>query len=186
MLIYFNIIPAQYRFFVLLIISVLTLAITRTERWSLKENGIRFDNIKESILYYFILTFVALGAIFILARFFLHNNTQNIFGNIHFQYGFFILSFLQEFLFRSFLISKLKMLTDSPTLVIILNALLFGLIHIIFPNPLLLFIFSSLLGSGFALVYYFRPNLILATVAHSVINFAAVFYCFASFSSSCQ
>ena len=184
LLILFGVIPVQYRFFVLLAITILVIAVIVIEKWSLKNLGIRLDNIKKSALWYLIFTVFATVAIIVLARL-LNHNTQNIFGNIHFQYGFIILSFLQEFLFRSFLIPKLKVLTASPTLVIIISGVLFGLIHIIFANPLSLFVLSSLLGVGFAYVYYFRPNLILATVAHSIINFVAVFYCFASFGAGC-
>ncbi len=184
LLILFGVIPVQYRFFVLLAITILVIAVIVIEKWSLENLGIRLDNIKKSALWYLIFTVFATVAIIVLARL-LNHNTQNIIGNIHFQYMFIVLSFLQEFLFRSFLIPKLKLLTASPTLIIITNGLLFGFIHVIFPNPLSLFIFSSLLGAGFAAVYFYRPNLILATVAHSIINFVAVFYCFASFGANC-
>lgn len=184
LLIISGVIPVQYRFVVLLAITILTIAVIIAEKWTLKELSIRFDNIKKSASWYLIFMMFATVAIIVLARL-LNHNTQNIFGNIHFQYGFIILSFLQEFLFRSFLIPKLKSLTASPTLVIISNGLLFGFIHVIFPNPLSLFLLSSALGAGFAAVYFYRPNLILATVAHSIINFVAVFYCFASFGANC-
>ena len=184
LLIVFGVIPVQYRFFGLLAVTILVTAVVAVEKWTLKDLGIRMDNIKKSASLYLMFTVFATVAIIVLARL-LNHNTQNIFGNIHFQYGFIILSFLQEFLFRSFLIPKLKVLTASPTLVIIANGLLFGFIHIIFPNPLSLFFLSSLLGVGFAAVYFYRPNLILATVAHAIINFVAVFYCFASFGASC-
>lgn len=184
LLIIFGVIPVQYRFFVLLAITILVTVVIIAEKWTLKDLGIRLDNIKKSASWYFALTMFATVAIIVLARL-LNHNTQNILGNIHFQYGFIILSFLQEFLFRSFLIPKLKVLTASPTLIIISNGLLFGFTHIIFPNPLSLFLLSSMLGAGFAVVYFYRPNLILATVAHSIINFVAVFYCFASFGASC-
>src|SRR3989338_724028 len=184
LLILFGVIPVQYRFFVLLAITILVIAVIVIEKWSLKNLGIRLDNIKKSALWYLIFTVFATVAIIVLARL-LNHNTQNIFGNIHFQYGFIILSFLQEFLFRSFLIPKLKLLISSPALVIIANGLLFGLIHIIFSNPIALFMMSAVLGMAFAMAYYYRPNLILATISHSVINFVAVFYCFATFNLNC-
>ncbi len=184
LLIFSGIIPVKYRFIVLLATTILVTTITISEKWSLQNLGIRFDNIKNCIFWYFLLTVSVTAAMIVLAKP-LNQNTQSIFGNIHFQYGFIILSFLQEFLFRSFLIPKLKILTASPTIIIISNGLLFGFLHIIFPHSLLLFLLSSLLGVGFAVVYFYRPNLILATIAHSIINFVAVFYCFASFSMNC-
>ncbi len=181
---YFSNIPIQFNLFVLLAVTLIVIGIIVAEKWSFKDLGIRLDNIKKSASWYIFLVVFAIVAIVVLARL-LNQNTQNIFANVHFQYVFVIISFLQEFLFRSFLIPKLKLLTASPTLVIIGSGVLFGLIHIIFANPLSLFVLSSLLGVGFAYVYYFRPNLILATIAHSIINFVAVFYCFASFNASC-
>lgn len=183
-LFYFSSIPIQYNLLVLLAVTLIVIGIIIAEKWSLKELGIRLDNIKKSASWYLLLVVFAIVAIVVLARL-LNHSTQNIFANVHFQYIFVIISFLQEFLFRSFLIPKLKLLTASPTLVIVSSGVLFGLIHIIFANPLSLFALSSLLGVGFAYVYYFRPNLILATIAHSIINFVAVFYCFASFNTSC-
>lgn len=183
-LFYFSNIPIQYNLFVLLAVTLIIIANIIVEKWSLKDLGIRLDNIKKSASWYLLLVVFAIMTIIALARL-LNQNTQNIFANVHFQYGFVIISFLQEFLFRAFLIPKLKLLTTSSTLVILANGILFGFIHIIFANPLPLFVLSSLLGVGFAYVYYFHPNLILATVAHSIINFIAVFYCFASFNPNC-
>ena len=181
---YFGNIPIQYNLYVLLAVTLIIVGIIVTEQWSLKDLGIRLDNIKKSASWYLLLVAFAIVTIVVLARL-LNQNTQDIFSNVHFQYVFVIISFLQEFLFRSFLIPKLKLLTASPTLVIVSNGILFGLIHLIFANPLSLFVLSTLLGVGFAYVYYYRPNLILATIAHSIINFVAVFYCFASFNPSC-
>ena len=184
LLIVFGVIPVQFRFFALLAITVLVIAVIINEKWKLKDLGVRLDNIKAGVAPYLLLTVVTIAAIIVLARQ-LGYTTQSIVGNIHFQYGFIVLSFFQEFLFRSFLIPKLKLLTASPVLVIISNGLLFGFIHIIFPNPLSLFVLSSLLGAGFAAVYFYRPNLMLATIAHAFINFVAVYYCFASFGRNC-
>jgi uncharacterized protein len=184
LLIYFGVIPVQYRFFVLLTITIIVTFIILSEKWSLQQLGVRRDNIKKSILPYAILTIVATVTTVVLARL-LGNNTPSITNNIHFQYGFIVLSFLQEYLFRSFLIPKLKLLTSSPTLVIISNAILFGILHLIYPNTLVSILLTAILGVSFAYVYYYRPNLILATIAHSIINFIAVFYCFVSFGEGC-
>lgn len=184
LLILMGVIPLKYRFFVLLLIAILVLGIIFFEKWTLKDLGIRIDNLKKSLLPYFYLTIVAVFVTVLLAKW-LKTGSQPIAGNIHFQFGFIILSFLQELLFRSFLIPKLKRLTSSSASVIISNAILFGFLHIIFPNPVTIFVISGLLGLGFAFVYYFRPNLILATISHSIINFVAVYYCFASLSVGC-
>ena len=183
-LIYFQIIPIQYRFYVLSGVSLIILFIVKVERWTLKELGMRMDNFKSCILPYFILTILAVAVTFLLAQV-LDKSSVNIFNSTHFQYGFILVSFIQEFVFRSFLMPKLKILFSLPITVVISNAFLFGLIHIIYPDSLIIFILSFLLGLGFATTYYFYPNLALATIAHSIINFVAVFYCFASFATNC-
>lgn len=180
-----GIFPIQYRFYVLLSVTIFVVVVIIAEKRSLNYLGIRFDNVRQGVPQYIMFTVFVTVGIIVLA-WLLKHNSQSIVGNVHFQYGFIILSFLQEFLFRSFLIPKLKAITASPVLIIAVNGLLFGFLHLIFPNPFSLFVFSSLLGFGFAAVYFFRPNLLLATVAHAVINFVAVFYCFASFAASCN
>lgn len=180
----FGSIPIEDNLFIILGVAVVAAIITLHEKQSLNALGIRFDNIKESIAWYLMLTILTVGIIPALAAL-LSMNTQNILANSHFIYGFVLISFLQEFLFRSFLIPKLKILLNSPVLVILINGLLFGSIHLFFSYPLLLFILSSVLGASFAFVYYYRPNLILATFSHSIINFVAVFYCFVSFNPTC-
>jgi membrane protease YdiL (CAAX protease family) len=184
-LIYFNIIPVEYRFYVILSGMLLILAIIFLEKMSLKELGIRTDNIKKSALPYLALTVLAIVATLLLARL-LGHKTAIISESNHFLYGFIVLSFFQEFLFRSFLMPKLKLIFSSPIIVISINALLFGYLHIIYPDTGLLFLLSTALGVGFATVYYYRPNLILATIAHSAINWIAVYYCFATLTGSCM
>src|SRR3989338_3690561 len=78
-----GVIPVQYRFFVLLAITILVTAVIMAEKWSLKDLGIRLDNIKKSAAWYLLLMAFATVAIIALARL-LNHNTQNIFGNIHF------------------------------------------------------------------------------------------------------
>ena len=119
-----KIIALDYRPFILGGVAVAIMGILIFEKWSLKSLGLRLDNIRESLSYYSLLTVAAVITIILLAKV-LNHPTQNIFSNPHFKYGFIIVSFLQEFLFR------------------------------------------------------------LATISHSLINFIAVFYCFASFGAGC-
>jgi membrane protease YdiL (CAAX protease family) len=180
----FDVIPLFYIFEALLMVSVFAVCIIVLEGWSWRDLGIRIDNCANAFVPYLVLTILVVIGTLVLANA-LGQKTQIILGNPHFQYDFLLLSFLQEFLFRSFLILKLKSLFRSPFFVIIVNGLLFGFLHVIFPDAILLFFLTFFLGGMFSFVYFYRPNLILATVAHSVINFVAVFYCFASFSQSC-
>lgn len=177
--------PLQYNIYGLILVTLAVLVIVKLEKISAKELGIRTDKIKDSLLYYAILVLVTVPFIIFLAKL-LGNNTQDIFQNPHFKYGFIVMSFFQEFLFRSFLIPKLQSLTKSLPLIVLGNGLIFGLAHLTFPNPIQIFVLSSILGMAFAYVYIRKPNLILATIAHSIINFVAVYYCFASINQICS
>ena len=73
---------------------------------------------------------------------------------------------------------KLKQLTSHWGSVIILNTLLFTLIHIIYPMPEIMIPVAVISGFAFALMYRYFPNLILISLSHAVLNFVAILYGF--------
>ncbi len=183
--IYFGIIPIEYRFYVILIGMFAVLGIVLFEKWSLKKLGIRMDNLKENLFFYLLISIGLIVGTIAVAQM-AGGRVASSLSHPRFLYGFFVLSFFQEFIFRSFLIPRLKELFRSPSLVIMVDGLLFGLIHIIFPNALMVFVLSSLLGTIYAWIYYYRPNLILITLSHAAVNFMAVYYCLVNISVRCM
>lgn len=170
---------------VVYVFSLVVLGIVIYERWSLKKLGIRTDNIRETLVPYTLFTIVGLGVIFVFAFFLDRNTAIEWWLYPHFQYGFLVTSVLQEVMFRGFLMPKLKNIFSSAWHVIGANGLLFALIHVVFPDPLLLFPLGLISGIAFAAMYYYYPNLILIALSHSILNFFAMLHCFFSISIQC-
>lgn len=179
-LLYFKKINFKYRIHILVLIFVITLGIIFFEKWNIFDLGIRIDNINESIIYYTIFTLIGIIFLIILAKVLKNSPEKNFFKQKHFIFGFILLSILQEFLFRSFLILKLSIIFDSSFLIIIINSILFTFMHLIYFNKrsVLLLLFFS--GVAFASLYLYFPNLILISVSHSILNYVAVMFGFFS------
>jgi membrane protease YdiL (CAAX protease family) len=161
------------------------MGIVSQEKWSLKKLGLRFDNLKKCATPYLLFTLFGTLGILLLATVLKRGVVSNWWMLQHFQYKFLIVSFVQELAFRGFLIPRLKSIFVSPKAVILINALLFAFIHIVFPQPLQLLPLGMIGGIGFATIYYYYPNLLLITASHAVLNFFVVLFCFFSFQQSC-
>lgn len=176
LLLYFKIISFKYRLVVLNAVVFAVLAIVFLENWSLLNMGIRHDNLSVLALPY--LFFIVLGVLLLL---FLAGISgvkprKEWWKTPQFGFRVIAISVLQEFIFRSFLLERLGSLFTSLTLIILANALLFALAHIIFsakPFHLLVVFFW---GIAFATMYTFYPNLLLISLAHIIFNFVVVVY----------
>jgi membrane protease YdiL (CAAX protease family) len=173
-LIYFDILPISWRMVLLAACSLLIYGIIRRENWSFEDMGVRHDNFKKAVPFY--LFFVVIGA---LALFLIDHklNMPDVETTSHLirTWIFFIpVSFFQEFAFRSFLIPRLKELYNNNYIIILLNAILFTLLHIIFPNLGIGLPLAFVSGIFFAWLYLKYPNLILISIAHSILNIIAV------------
>ena len=84
------------------------------------------------------------------------------------------ISVLQEIIFRGILMKFLRHAFSSPMFIIILNASLFSLIHVIYDNSIFILPMTFIGGIGFAWIYYKYPNLILVSISHTVLNFTAM------------
>ena len=173
-LIYFNILPVSWRMILLLVCSLVIYGIISREEWSLKDLGMHHHNFKKAFPFYASFTF--LGVLILL--FISHQmKIEDIDSKIFFikTFAFFIpISLFQEFAFRAFLIPRLKMIYKNELFIIFFNAILFTLIHIIYPNwgvGLPLAFFS---GIFFAWLYVKYPNLILVSITHAILNITAV------------
>lgn len=146
---------------------------------NLKDFGIRIDNLKESILPYLFLTF--LGSLIIIKFFILSSNFPELLAvwrkTYIFPFSFIYLSIIQEIIFRGGLMYLLRKYFKNVIVVVVLNTLPFVLMHLLFSFPTSISLFSILGGLSFALVYYYYPNLILASAAHVILNSLVIPYC---------
>ncbi len=178
LLLYFNILPASTRMFALLFSAILILGIVRKEKWEAKDFGFRVDNFRDALLPYILFTSVGVFAIMLFSKKIGLEPIQDWFFHPHFLYLFLIVSALQELAFRSFLIPILRNIFPDRVGVILINALLFALIHIIYPIPEYSLPLALIGGIGFAVMYMKYPNFYLVALSHSTLNFFAVLYGF--------
>ncbi|MFH1608948.1 MAG: type II CAAX endopeptidase family protein [Patescibacteria group bacterium] len=171
---YFKILSTDWRMILLAISAVFIYGIIRHEKWTHEEMGLRLDNFKKAIPFYAIFTILGIVILFFIQyKLGLQNlNTKEFFIR---SWIFFIpISIFQEFAFRSFLIPRLKYLYDNKFTIILVNAILFTLIHIIYPNLGIGLAVAFVSGIFFSWLYIKYPNLLLVSVSHAVLNIIAI------------
>jgi len=174
-LLYFKIVPSNWRIILLVISSLFIYGIIRHEKWTHEEMGIRHDNFKKALPFYFFFTIGSLITLFLISQKVVM--PKDIFTKIFYLKTFIFFlpsSFFQEFAFRSFLIPRLKHIFNSNFTIIFVNAVLFTLMHIIYSSWGLILPILFVSGIFFAWLYLKYPNLILISVAHSFLNVTAV------------
>jgi membrane protease YdiL (CAAX protease family) len=179
-LLYKKIIPFKYRLHTLFTIFLIVVFFVLIEGFTFYDLGIRFDNIDIHLYPYIAFTVLVSVAIIYLSRNVLKREHYIHYWNEK-RFHFFIflpLCFLQEFIFRGYLIPKLFEIFNSSMIVAFVNALLFMYIHIIYSSKKIDLLFVFLEGFLLATIYILYPNLIFVTIAHSVHNFIAIFYKF--------
>ena len=175
LLIYFKILPANWRMVLLAISSLFIYGIIRHEKWAYEDMGVRHDNFKKALPFYIIFTIVGLMAIFIIYH--KANLPKEIYSNMFYIKTFIFFlpsSFFQEFAFRSFLIPRLKLLFNNEFIVVFINAILFAFMHIIYLGLGIVMPLVFIAGIFFAWLYIKYPNLILVSLAHSALNVTTV------------
>jgi membrane protease YdiL (CAAX protease family) len=177
--------PTKSKILVLSFFTVLVIGLTAYFGFNWQDLGLRTDNLTSTFWPYTLFTLAGLALIRLLAWLKKHSMDANWRKDRHFQFLFLPISFFQEFIYRGFFWPlALLALADNFWLVVLTNTLVFTWLHILYPDKLFSLSFACLAGLGFAVMYWFFPNLILISLSHAVLNFAAVLYGF--FNSSYQ
>lgn len=178
MLLYFNILPKDWRVLILFAISFLVYKIIEREKWSPESLGLTKHTFKKYLTPYLIFMITGVVAIWFFGEK-THMEVQaQWWTKPHFLFLFLVVSFLQEFAYRGFLIPLLKKFFSDRLGIVLINALLFTLLHIIYPIPQTMLPLAFIGGLAFAVIYMKYPNLWLVSIAHSVLNFVAVLHGF--------
>jgi len=173
-LLYFKILPADWRVGLLVISALFIYGIIRHEHWTHEDMGIRHDNFKKALPFYFFFTVLSIGVLFLLDyKVGMPDINTKMFYLKTFIF-FLPISFFQEFAFRSFLIPRLKEVFKNTYVIIFSNAVLFTLIHIIYPNLGISIPIAFVSGIFFAWLYWKYPNLLLISLSHAVLNVVAL------------
>ncbi len=173
-LIYTGILPVDFRVLLLFFVTLLTVGIMRHEKMTHEESGL----IKPWWKYwewYLLVLVVGLAFTVYLSNFIPERKIIPIWKNVRLLTLFIPISILQEVLYRSFLMHKLKSLFNNMWTVILANTFLFTLLHIIYPHKEIMLPFAFSGGIVFAYIYYKKPNIVLISILHAILNFTAVY-----------
>ncbi len=171
-LILFGIIPFEKRFYFLPLFFITIFVILKLEHYSNKDLGLVKTNIKKLIFPYILFTILGLFFIYLIHK------AMNLPFYFNWYYdSLFILSFIpvcifQELVYRGYLMHETKRFVKYDSLVIIINIILFTLLHAIYPNMVLSLYIGFTAGVAFTFMYYYFPNLYLITISHIILNFS--------------
>ena len=172
-LLYFNIIPDNLRVIMLLSVALVLFGIVEHEKWNFLDMGIIKDFMKD-ILPYSLFTLGGVGFLFWLSKIVPHAPFLEWWESAKFLLLFIPISVLQEIIFRGVLMNFLIKAFSNPIFIIGLNAAVFAFMHVIYLNSVFVLPFTFIAGIGFAWMYLKYKNLILISVAHTILNFVAV------------
>ncbi|MBK5215763.1 MAG: CPBP family intramembrane metalloprotease [Candidatus Pacebacteria bacterium] len=173
LLIYYNVIPVSFRVPLLLLVVILIYGITRYENWNSKDFGIQ-ANWKKYFWHYFVFTIIGVSFLFILEELEFGIPFINWWKNAKFLLLFIPLSIAQEIIFRGVLMNMFRRVFSNPVFIILLNASLFSLMHIIYLNTFFVIPVTFVGGIGLAWMYYKYENLILISASHTILNFVGM------------
>jgi len=177
LLLFYKVIPSGFRIGVLLLVTFIIYGIAKYEKWNNEDFGIP-SKWNKYFWPYFIFTIVGVAFLFLIEELEIGTPFLNWWKNAKFLLLFIPLSVLQELIFRGVLMHMLRRAFISKWFIIILNAALFAIMHIIYLKPLLTLPLTFVAGIGFAWIYYKYPNLILISIAHTILNFVAMVFGF--------
>ena len=173
LLMYFKVLPGNFRFAMLVGIALLLLGIVKHDHWTYADLGMRKDFMKDVIPY----SLFTVGGVFFLiwlAQIVPHSPFLEWWENAKFLLLFIPLSVIQEIVFRGILMNMLRRVFASPIFVILINASVFAFMHVIYLNSVFVLPMTFIAGVGFAWMYYQYENLPLISIAHTILNFTAM------------
>lgn len=177
-LIYVGVIPHSWRLLVLLCVIILIWGIIRYQHWTNAQLGLAKPFTFRAILSWGIFTLVGVIAIIAFAKHFDFHplNLLNWSESWRLVLFFIPISVLQEVAYRAFLTERLKEFSFSLFHRTLLNAVLFALLHIIYPYAAITLPVAFIGGFIFSIIYERHPDLVLACIAHCILNFTAVLF----------
>lgn len=173
LLLYFKVVPSSFRIILLVLVAFLISGIARYEKWSLADFGISKEW-KKHFWPYFIFTVAGVGLLFIVEQLEIAKPMLNWWKNARFLLLFIPLSVLQELIFRGVLMNMLERVFTNMWFIIILNAAVFSLMHIIYLKAWFTLPLTFVAGIGFAWMYYKYKNLVLISISHTILNFVGM------------
>jgi len=173
MLLFYKVLPSYSRIPLLFIVALFIYGITRYEKWTTRDFGIQ-KNWKKYFWPYFLFTVVGFLFLLVIEEIDIAKPMLSWWTNTRFLLLFIPISFLQELIFRGVLMNMLRKVFTSKWFIILLNASVFALMHIIYLHAYFTLPLTFVAGIGFAWIYYKYPNLVLISIAHTILNFTGM------------
>jgi len=161
----------EHRLVVLEIFVGLLIFLAISHKMNFHEMGFRTDNFFQSARLLLPGVFLAIIIILLLykfqigTRYFFNNWWENYF----FAYYLLLAAISQEFGYRGYLLTKLKSLFKNPLPIILINASLFALLHVLHLS-LFISIEAFFFGAFLTWVYLKKPNIIASSLSHALVG----------------
>lgn len=177
-LLVFGIVPLSWRMIVLCVSMLFMYGVIQNEKMSDATMGLGTKGFRRALLPYLLFTIAGVFGLIYLSRFL--GITPNIvwWQSSHLLFLFLPVSLLQEIAYRGFLFPKLHQLSSKGWVIVGSNALLFTVLHAIYPMAEIMLPVAFVSGIALALMYRYYPHLLLISGAHAVLNFVAILYGF--------
>jgi membrane protease YdiL (CAAX protease family) len=173
LLLYFKVVPGDFRMVMLFGIAILMIGIVKNNHWTLSDLGI-YKNFNKDFIPYLLFTIAGVLFLVWLSAIIDHSPFLNWWKSAKFLLLFIPISVIQEIVFRGVLMKLLRRAFSNPVFVIGLNAVVFALIHVIYVNATFVLPMTFIAGIGFAWMYYNYPNLVLISISHTILNFVGM------------
>ena len=173
LLVFLEIIPFSWRFYVLILAAIMVVAIAYLYRFSPVELGFTNNNSEKSLQAIALPTLIFTGLMFI---YYLTHGSR--LDNSAYQWLFYLFfvaisSPIQEFLYRGFLFAIFKRAKFTTWVQIILSTLLYSFVHLIYRDiPTLVFTF--IIGIIWGWNYAKFGNLYSVIISHSLLGAIAI------------
>lgn len=170
-------------YIIILIFLAIVVFFAKKNKWSKKDLGIRLDNLIQGLPLYSLITLLLVLGIFLLKNFLGRSARPDFNTAWHFKGLFIASSIAQEFLYKSYLMKLEKKIFKNKLIIILLNGLLFGFMHLmVIAEPAYIsFPTTFIMGASLAYAYLKFPNLLLASASHATLNCLIALFCFFSF-----
>lgn len=178
LLVYWGVIPFVWHIPVMLGVVSFVFYFAHKDKLSEQELGMVKPKSYKDYLLYGIFTAIGVIAIILFAEKLGYKPMVDWHTNVRFLTLFIPISVLQEFAYRSVLFPELHRIFDEDSQVILANAGIFTILHIMYPGPQVVLPLTMIGGLAFATLWKIKPNFYLISCAHIALNFTAVLYGF--------
>ncbi len=178
LLVVWGIIPFVWHIPVMLSITLFIFYFVHKDKLTLKDLGMVKPNGYKDYLFYLVAILIGLAGILFFAKSLGYTPMLQWYKHPTFLYLFIPISVLQEFAYRSVLTKELGYIFDEDVQIILANAGIFGILHIIYPKAFAVLPLTLIGGLFLSTLWKIKPNFYLIAIAHTVFNFTAVLYGF--------